>query len=119
MPQKNQSGLATEESLDYRLKAIVEWVGKETGASYAFLLLYNRETSELCSTAWYGQEQALEGCVAGRWVLSRAKPLFLQEQAEAKEMVDYSLEEEALPLICAAVMRNASPEGIIGVGSPY
>ena len=87
LPQKNQSGLATEESLDYRLKAIVEWVGKETGASYAFLLLYNRETSELCSTAWYGQEQALEGCAAagGGGYCPELNPYFYKSKQRPKK----------------------------------
>ncbi len=117
---KDQCGFAAEESLDSRLKAICDWVGKETGASYAILLLYDREGSQLHQTAWYGQEQAWEGEAAvTQWVLSRAKPLFLQGQADAKEIVGYSLGRGVLPLICVPIMRNASPKGVLCAGAPH
>jgi hypothetical protein len=50
---KDQCGTAAKECLNSRLKAICDWAGKETGASYSFLLLYDRETSQLYNTAWY------------------------------------------------------------------
>jgi len=120
MVWKDQCSSTAEESLDPRLKAICDWAGKETGASYAFLLLYDREGSQLCQTAWYGQEQAWEGAAAvTQWVLSRAKPLFLPGQADAKEIVGYSLGRGVLPLICVPIMHNASPKGVLYAGAPH
>jgi signal transduction histidine kinase len=120
MVWKDRYGSVAEESLDSRLKAICDRAGQETGASYSFLLLYDRETSRLYNTAWYGQKQAEAGQTAVvRWVLSRAKPLFLERQADAKEIVGCSLDEEALPLLCAPVMGNADSIGVLGVGAPH
>ena len=109
-----------EGALDSRLKSIVDWAGKESGASYAFLLLSDRETPGLNNITWYGREQNMKGCTAvAQWVLSRAKPLILQEQADAKKLLGSALGKEMLPIICVPVIRITNPAGVLGAGSPY
>jgi len=109
----------TEESIESRLRSIVNWVGKESGASYVFLLLPGQKTPGLDNITWYGQEQKTKDCtVVAQWVLSRAKPLILQEQADAKKLLGLALEKEMLPIICVPVIRIASPAGVLGAGSP-
>jgi len=110
----------TEESIESRLRSIVNWAGKESGASYAFLLLPGQKASGLDNITWYGQEQKTKDCTAvAQWVLSRAKPLILHEQADGRELLGLSLGKELLPIICVPVIRVNNPVGVLAAGSPY
>ena len=119
MLQKHQTRVAAEQSLDSRLKALMEQVAKEADASYAFLLLYDQDTSQLHNAVWYGREEEPENCLTVAWpVLSRGEPICLQGEADAKEIVGFQPDKSLLPLLCAPVMSNAIPRGILVMGSP-
>lgn len=108
-----------EQSLDPQLKALLKRAAKDTGARYASLLLCDQDTLVLRHAAWYGRKKAAESCAAiARWVLSRGEPLFLQEKEDAKKIVGSSRAKGMLPFICAPVMSNATPRGVLLVGFP-
>ncbi|MCL4459077.1 MAG: GAF domain-containing sensor histidine kinase [Chloroflexi bacterium] len=100
------------------MKAIVKRAAKETGASYACLLVCDQATSELRNVASYGRGKAWEDLVPiARWVLSRAEPLVLPGAADAQKVVGCSLNNDVIPLICVPLKSDATPRGVLIVGS--
>lgn len=118
MPQNQHTSLTAEESLAPRWEAIVGWV-KETGASCAFLLLGDPNSSALRNAACYGRQELPQGYAAvARWVLSRAEPLCLEREADAEGIMGGSLSRELLPVMCVPILSNAAPRGVLIVASP-
>ena len=120
MPSCHDYSLTPDPLLDSRLKAIVERAAREAGASYASLLLRTDGISELRNAAWCGLKEAPKGSAAiAHYVLSKAVPLCLREEADARAVAGLRLDKDALPLICAPVMSNGTSWGVLIVGYPH
>ncbi|MBI2304662.1 MAG: sensor histidine kinase [Chloroflexi bacterium] len=117
---KDAIHLAVQTSPASRLQSIVDRAGQETTATYAFLFLWDRETSEAPHIFWYGREPDSGGedyVAVARRVVSAAEPLFIGGQSEAEETLSLAM-KDGLPLICVPVAPEAGPAGALGVGSP-
>jgi len=118
MLRRHDGSLAVNVPLGAGLKILVVKAAKKTGASHAFLLLCDYDSQELHNVAWYGNKEISENCFpVAQWVLSKGESVCLHEESDARQIVGSSPGMDALPLICAPVMTNAGPRGVLGVGS--
>lgn len=115
---RHDGSLAVNVPLGAGLKILVVKAAKKTSASHAFLLLCDHDSQELHNVAWYGNKKIAENCFpVAQWVLSKGESVCLHEESDARQVAGSSPGMNALPLICAPVMTNAGPRGVLGVGS--
>ncbi|GEM_PF-3061021 len=108
-----------KELLDSQLESLVTRAAKVSNASYGGLVLYEHDTSGSPTIVWFGGEQPGQDYVAAvRRALLGAKPLLLQEEAEAERIVGSSLAKESLPLICIPIVSNGAQKGALIAGMP-
>ena len=116
MLRRHDGSLAANVPLGVGLKVLVVKAAKKTGASHAFLLLCNHGDRKFHNVAWYGNKEISEDCLPiTQRVLSRGEPVCLREESDARQIAVSSPRMDALPLICAPVMTNAGPRGVLGV----